>query len=88
MVVEEQIAAYMIPQGVASHLIRAIAGGKTGVLTHIGLKTFADPRLEGCKVNRKAIESGEEIVSLITVNGKEQLHYNTFPIDICFIKVS
>ncbi len=88
LVVEEQIAAYMIPQGVASHLIRAIAGGKTGVLTHIGLKTFADPRLEGCKVNRKAIESGEEIVSLITVNGKEQLHYNTFPIDICFIKVS
>ncbi|GHV35441.1 acyl CoA:acetate/3-ketoacid CoA transferase [Synergistales bacterium] len=86
LVVANKISAYMIPQGVTSHLLRAIGGKKPGVLTHVGLKTFADPRLEGCKANKAAIDSGEEIVSLIQVEGKDYLLYKPFVIDICFIK--
>jgi len=88
LTVENKIATYMVPQGVTSHLLRAIGGGKVGVVTHIGLKTFADPRIEGCKANDAARASGWDAVELITVGGKEQLFYKSFPLDICFIKAS
>lgn len=88
LTVENKIATYMVPQGVTSHLLRAICGGKPGVLTHVGLKTFADPRIEGCKANDAARRSGEEVVELVNICGKDQLLYKSFPIDICFIKAS
>ena len=50
---ENRIAAYTLPLGVMVHVWRAIAGHKPAVLTHIGLGTFADPRVEGCKANQK-----------------------------------
>ncbi len=86
LVVSNQIEAFLIPQGVASHLTRAIAGKKPGVLTHVGLKTFCDPRLEGCKVNQAAHDSKHEIVELIHIGDKDYLLYKSMPIDICFIK--
>jgi propionate CoA-transferase len=88
LVVADKIITYMVPQGVTAHLLRAIAGKKVGVLTHVGLKTFADPRNEGCKVNKAAKDCKDEVVELLTVAGKEQLLYKSFPIDICFIKAS
>lgn len=82
---ENKVAAYMLPQGVTCHLLRAIAGKKVGVHTHVGLKTFVDPRLEGGKSNDLAREMGD-IVQLVEVNGREQLFFPSFPIDICFIR--
>ncbi len=87
LTIENKIATYMVPQGVTSHLLRAIAGKKVGVVTHVGLKTFADPRLDGCKVNDKAREAGD-VVELIKLGGKEQLFYPSFPIHVAFIKGS
>jgi propionate CoA-transferase len=87
LTVENKIATYMIPQGVASHLLRAIAGKKMGVLTHVGLKTFIDPRLDGCKANDLARRSGE-VVKLVTIDGKDQLLFPSFPINICFIRAT
>lgn len=88
LTVANKLAAFMIPQGVTTHMLRSIAGGKPGTLTHVGLKTFADPRLEGCKVNKAAIDSGEEVVSVVNIEGEDYLFYKSFPIDICFIKGS
>lgn len=79
---------FMAPQGVMSHLIRAIAGGKPGVLTHVGLKTFADPRVDGCRINQKAWDCGEEVVKLLNIDGREQLLYPAFPLDFVLIKGS
>ena len=88
LVAANKIATFMIPQGVTQHMWRAIAGKKVGVVTHVGLKTFADPRLEGCKANDAARQSGEAVVELVSLGGKEQLFYKAFPIDVCFIKAS
>jgi propionate CoA-transferase len=76
----------MAPQGVMSHMMRAIAGGKPGVLTHVGLKTYCDPRRDGCKINEAAKNSDENVVELIHIGGEEKLFYRAFPIHYAIIK--
>ena len=83
MINQNQVEAYNFPQGVITHLYRAIAGGKSGVITHVGLKTFADPRLEGGKMNEK---TKEDLVEVIQVDGKEQLFYRSMPIQVALIR--
>lgn len=86
-VMNNQFPTFCIPLGVYGHLLRAIAGHKPGVLTHVGLNTFADPRIEGCRANLKAQET-ENIVELLDINGTNQLLYKAFPINVAFIKAS
>lgn len=80
---ENKIEAYNIPQGVVSHMFRAIAGKKPGVITHVGLRTLADPREQGGKLNDITTE---EIVELVEFDGQEYLRYKPFPIDIALIR--
>lgn len=82
----DQVAAYTLPLGVVMNLYRAIAAGKPGVLTSVGLGTYADPREEGCKINGKARAQGRDVVQLVHLAGKEYLFYPSFPIDICLIR--
>ena len=74
---------YNIPQGVISHLYRDIASGKPGVLTKVGLGTFADPRIEGGKVNKS---STDDLIELITIKEEEYLFVPTFPIDVAILR--
>lgn len=82
-----QFPAFAVPLGVMNHLYRAIAGAEIGVLTHIGLNTFADPRLDGCRANEKAKEL-PDIVELVTIDKKEVLLYKSFPINVAIIKAT
>ena len=86
MINENKFPAFLFPQGVNAQMTRAIAGGKVGVITNVGLGTFADPRVEGCKINQAARDCGEEVVDVLTIGGTEYLHYKPFPINICFIR--
>ncbi len=83
LAVAEKIEAYNIPQGVMLHLYRAIAGKKPGILTHVGLKTFVDPRETGGRLNSI---SHDEVVRLMEIDGKEYLFYKSFPINVAVIR--
>jgi propionate CoA-transferase len=84
MVSQNQLEAYNFPQGVMTGLLRQTAAHQPGVLTSVGLGTFADPRLEGGKMNDRT-KKAEDLVRLIQLDGREYLFFKSIPINYAII---
>ncbi|GKX55432.1 propionate CoA-transferase [Leminorella grimontii] len=80
---EGKITGYNLPQGVIAHLMRDTAAGKPGTLSHVGLGTFVDPRIEGGKINK---ETKEDWVEVITIHGKEYLFYKRLDANVALLR--
>ena len=88
LIMDNVFPTFMMPQGVLSHMMRAIAAHRPGIISQVGMKTFVDPRIDGGKINDAAKASEEEIVQLLNLNGEEYLFYPAFPLDVAIIKGS
>lgn len=82
---ENKIEAYVLPGGVVMQLMREVAAKRPGLITHVGLGTFVDPRLDGGRMNSAA---REPLVEHITIDGKDYLRYLPIPIDVALLKGS
>jgi acyl CoA:acetate/3-ketoacid CoA transferase len=85
LALEGAFEAYNFPQGVMAQLYREVTAGRPGLVTHVGIGTFCDPRLEGGRLNERTTE---ELVEVVEVAGSEWLFYPAFPIDVCFIRAT
>ncbi len=77
--------AYCLPAGIIVQLFHAAAAGSPGWITEIGLGTFIDPRIEGGKLNARAVD---DLVEVWNRNGKEYLFYPAIPIDVALIRAA
>lgn len=82
---ENQFEAYSFPAGAISTLLREIGAGRPGLVTHVGLRTFADPRIDGGRINERATEA---LVELIELDGREYLRYKPFHVDFAILRGS
>lgn len=86
LVFDNKILAYNVPMGAVTQLYRDIAAGKPGNLTHVGLGTFIDPRVDGGKLNELTKTQGEDLITVMNVDGKDYLLYKSFPINVAFLR--
>lgn len=73
MIVEERVAAYNVPSGILFDMTREAAARRPGVLTKVGMDTFADPIRQGCAMNETAAKA--PIMKRVEFEGDTWLHY-------------
>lgn len=83
LIVDNEVEAFNLPQGVLAQMHRAVAAGQPGVITHVGLHTYIDPRQEGGKMNEAAVE---DLVEVIKLDGREWLFYRAFSPNVACIR--
>ena len=80
---ENRLEAYAFPSGAITHLLREIGAGRPGLITHVGLGTFADPRHGGGRMNEAA---QDELVEVIQFDDMEYLRYKPFAVDVSIVR--
>ncbi len=83
LVKNNEIEAYCFPGGVIQGLLREIGAGRPGLITHIGLGTFVDPRQDGGKSNDI---TKDDLVELMIIDGEEKLRYKPFKVDFAICR--
>ena len=86
LIEENKILAYLLPLGTVTDLYRAAASHRPGVITHVGLETFVDPRQDGGKANALTVSEGEDLVSLLRIDGEDWLFHRVIPVDCCLLR--
>jgi propionate CoA-transferase len=80
---QDTVEAYTLPQGALSELMREMAAGRPGLFSQVGLHTFVDPRMGGGRQSKCA---KEDLVELITLQGKEWIFYKPYMVDVAFLR--
>ncbi|NHF72777.1 acyl CoA:acetate/3-ketoacid CoA transferase [Paracoccus xiamenensis] len=86
MVVENRVAAYNVPSGIMFDMNRDAGARRPGVLTQVGLDTFADPIREGCAMNERAAE--HPIVHRTEFAGETWLHFPNIIPNVAIIRAT
>lgn len=86
MIVEERVAAYNVPSGILFDMHREAAARRPGVLTKVGMDTFADPVREGCAMNARGAE--QPIVSRAEFGGDTWLHFPNIIPNVCILRAT
>ncbi len=86
MVTEDRIPAYNVPSGILFDMHRDVAALKPGVLTKVGLDTFADPIREGCAMNARG--AAEPIVHRVEFAGQTWLHFPNIVPNVCILRAT
>ncbi len=80
-----EIEAYVLPGGVIMQLMREVAAGRPGLISHVGLGTFVDPRLDGGRMNDAA---KQDLTEIITIDGRDYLRYLPIPVTVALLRGS
>ncbi len=86
MLTEERVAAYNVPSGILFDMHRDVAARRPGVLTRVGLDTFADPIREGCAMNATAAQ--RPIVARVDFAGETWLHFPNIVPDVAILRAT
>jgi propionate CoA-transferase len=86
MIVEDRVAAYNVPSGILFDMHREAAARRPGVLTKVGMETFADPVREGCAMNARG--AAAPIVKRVEFGGDTWLHFPNIQPDVCILRAT
>ena len=86
MIEDNRVAAYNVPSGILFDMHREAAARRPGVLTQVGLDTFADPIRQGCAMNAKG--AAAPIVSRVEFDGQTWLHFPNIQPDACILRAT
>ncbi|MEM7295207.1 MAG: CoA-transferase [Pseudomonadota bacterium] len=86
MIVEDRVAAYNVPSGILFDMAREAAAKRPGVLTQVGMDTFADPIREGCAMNARG--AAAPIVARTDFAGETWLHFPNIAPDVCILRAT
>ncbi|APQ11037.1 hypothetical protein BJP27_05820 [Pseudomonas oryzihabitans] len=83
MAMQGAIEGHNWPQGIVSQLYRAIASGKPGVWSSIGIETFVDPEIEGACIGNGPIKT---LIKKSNTEGKPILFYPSIPVNCALLR--